>query len=292
MGKLIHLIVISVPLVAQRVPVTMDDGTTAGLTISDVQISSVDGASSSLRFSAKLESVNGWDDLSLRVWFRCAGESKPRWAWYEVGAFRAGESRNLNGIAGQDRDFGLPVCANPEFTEIGDFYSIGDAPYREAKKLRELQMADAAEAERRAAAFAAQQVELARQAEREAERRAEEKAQAAKRSVEEAARRAAIAKENARLAKMPSVVSGTSGVFVAADTACARDYAVAMNAGGIEGRKKLADLLTYQCGKIADSGFHVTVIRRQSPYAQVHIENGTLSGSVGWVSEAWLQNPR
>jgi len=98
------------------------------------------------------------------------------------------------------------------------------------------------------------------------------------------------AAEDARLAKLPSIVNQMAAVFVASDIKCSQQYQAALTlGGGLEARKKLSELVTFGCGFLADAGTHVSLISRQGTYALVHIENGAQAGNNGWVPATWVK---
>lgn len=62
-----------------------------------------------------------------------------------------------------------------------------------------------------------------------------------------------------------------------------------MKAEGLEGRKRLAELVTYKCGVVFDAPVHALVRSRESPYAQIELLEGKTQGRAGWIPEAWLK---
>ncbi len=79
------------------------------------------------------------------------------------------------------------------------------------------------------------------------------------------------------------VDSGSSVGLLAADTKCAAELKEAMSLQGLEGRKKLAELVTYKCITTYDSPIHAVEIGRDETWAQVRIIEGPASGKSGWV---------
>jgi hypothetical protein len=88
------------------------------------------------------------------------------------------------------------------------------------------------------------------------------------------------------LAQVFSRLSEDGRSFVASDPQCFSDYLAAIKAGGLEMRKKIAELITYDCGYVEDPGTYVTVLSETSDSAHVEIEHGPHKGASGWVSKS------
>ena len=124
---------------------------------------------------------------------------------------------------------------------------------------------------------------------------ADEKARAVKQAADakvQAAKQAADEKTLAALfAASPIVDSGTRVVFFGADRKCSEQFVQAIATEGIEGRKKLAELVTFGCGFTDDSRLHVKRYEVQGSSCRVIPIEGKHQGSAAWVPCAWLKGP-
>lgn len=90
--------------------------------------------------------------------------------------------------------------------------------------------------------------------------------------------------ETARLAQSPAAVG-----FLGSDSKCAQDFRDALTLGGLEQRKRLAELLQYRCGIVFDSPVHVVPAETVGDFISVLIIEGSSSGKSGWIPVAWLK---
>ena len=126
-----------------------------------------------------------------------------------------------------------------------------------------------------------------KQAEEAARRRdIKAKALAAKKKAD------AAAQEAARVAKLPRLVSGRAHAFLGSDRKCAEQFQQALTMDGLERRKRIADLLSYDCGILVDDMVHVSPIGLLvSGYRLVSVEDGNDRFKRGWVPESWIHSP-
>ncbi len=99
---------------------------------------------------------------------------------------------------------------------------------------------------------------------------------------------AAAAVRNAELAKLPSVNSVSTSVFLGSDRKCAEEFQQALSMEGLEKRKRIADLIGYGCGFLADSPVRAETIRREGDYIFVKLVDGKRQGQSGWIPSSWL----
>ncbi len=121
----------------------------------------------------------------------------------------------------------------------------------------------------------------------EKQRRADEiaKANAEKKKAADAA-----AREAARLAKLPILHSGLQAAFLGSDRKCAEQFQQALAMDGLEKRKRIADLVSYNCGNIVGDGVHVSAVGPPSGgYRQVSVEEGRDRFKHGWIPESWIK---
>lgn len=104
--------------------------------------------------------------------------------------------------------------------------------------------------------------------------------------------RAAILAEEQRLSRLPTVGRDTAPVFVGSDKKCTSEFIAAEKMEGLEKRKKIADLLAYGCGFIANPGAHVTPEHRVEDFVFITIENGPQIQKHGWIHSSWLKPPK
>ncbi|MEX2261005.1 MAG: hypothetical protein WD696_03595 [Bryobacteraceae bacterium] len=119
---------------------------------------------------------------------------------------------------------------------------------------------------------------------RTAERQRRAEAAEAKKQMEQAAR-------DAFLAKFPIIQSGGESSFIGADRQCAIEFSQALTMEGLAKRKKIAELVSFQCGFIVPAGTHVAVKEKQDGYALVVVVDGTHSTKAGWIPILWLTGP-
>jgi hypothetical protein len=98
--------------------------------------------------------------------------------------------------------------------------------------------------------------------------------------------------EAARVAKLPQLVSGRVHAFLGSDRKCAEQFQQALTMDGLEKRKRIADLLSYDCGILVDDMVHVSPIGfLVSGYRLVSVEEGNDRLKRGWVPESWVHSP-
>lgn len=128
--------------------------------------------------------------------------------------------------------------------------------------------------------------------------RAEEAAEEKRRRAEEAAKANAAKKkaaddaahESARLAKFPVLHSGLRSAFLGADKKCAEQFQQALAMDGLEKRKRITDLVSYNCGVVVDDAVHVALLGAPvGGYRLVSVEEGRDRFTHGWVPESWLK---
>lgn len=98
-----------------------------------------------------------------------------------------------------------------------------------------------------------------------------------KRASDAAATRAAF------LAKLPTLNSGTTVAFMGSDRKCAVQFQDSLRMDGLEKRKRLADLVSFGCGFLADAPVKVQVVQKEGDYTLVNLADGKLNGKGGWV---------
>jgi hypothetical protein len=107
-------------------------------------------------------------------------------------------------------------------------------------------------------------------------------------------RRAGLEADFARqraLEQLPYISTLSTAAFVAADEKCAIDYASALRIGGLDGRKRVAELVTYHCGFLVDNGTRVAIQSREGLYSVVKIVDGKSAGELGWILSRSLKFP-
>lgn len=97
------------------------------------------------------------------------------------------------------------------------------------------------------------------------------------------------AERAAIIAAKPSIQAGTATIFIGSDRKCSEQFVQAKETGGLEGRKKLAELISYGCGFVTESGIHIDKIKTESGSCQVRIANGRHAQRTGWVPCAWIK---
>jgi len=117
----------------------------------------------------------------------------------------------------------------------------------------------------------------------------EEERNAAAERARAKATQARVAARAAELAKLPLLSSGGTTAFVGADRKCAQQFQEALALDGLEKRKRIADLVTYGCGFIADSPVRVTTTPQRGEYVLITIADGNQTGRSGWVPVLWVK---
>jgi hypothetical protein len=104
-----------------------------------------------------------------------------------------------------------------------------------------------------------------------------------KRAADAAASRAAF------LSKLPTLNAGGSVAFLGSDRKCAVQFQDALAMEGLEKRKRIAELVSYQCGILVDNSVRITPGQRDGTFLVVTIADGKHQGKSGWVPIAWLK---
>lgn len=121
------------------------------------------------------------------------------------------------------------------------------------------------------------------------------RAAAAKSKAQKAAADRIIAQQKAEsdhrkyLAGFPTAQSGYTSIFVGSDRKCAQQFVEALSMEGIEKRKRLADLISYQCGFIDKPGVHMQKMSTVGGFCEVKTIDGERPGATGWVHCDWLR---
>ena len=89
----------------------------------------------------------------------------------------------------------------------------------------------------------------------------------------------------------PIVRSAFKAILIADDPECAVDYGKAVDAGGIEGRKKISDLIAHGCGFATPTGTHVETVTIKGDALLVRMVDGPHSGKTGWVLRRFMGEP-
>jgi hypothetical protein len=161
---------------------------------------------------------------------------------------------------------------------------LGRSPWGSAPR-ESVQRVEAAERAREEALQEAREEVVRKEEEAREEaasRRVAEQTAKAKQDADAKARRE-------HLAKFPILNSGTPSVFVGADRKCSEQFVQAMSMDGLEMRKRLADLVSYGCGFIEESGSQVVRARADGVYCQVRFVDGKHQGEYGWTPCSWVE---
>jgi hypothetical protein len=122
-----------------------------------------------------------------------------------------------------------------------------------------------------------------------ARKKAAHEAELRRQAAKEAAQQKQDADRRAYLAKFPTVNNGYTALFFGADRKCAVQFVEALSMEGLEKRKRLADLISYQCGFMEKIGVHVQKLQVSGDYLEVKIVDGDDAGKSGWVPSAWVK---
>ncbi len=117
---------------------------------------------------------------------------------------------------------------------------------------------------------------------------AREKAEQDRQKAQQAQQKAEQ-ERTAALAKLPALINGNESIFIGSDKRCAEQFVEATRMEGLEKRKRLADLISYQCGFIVKTGTRVVVKSRNSDFVLVEMADGENVGKSGWVAGSWLK---
>jgi hypothetical protein len=104
-----------------------------------------------------------------------------------------------------------------------------------------------------------------------------------KRNVEASSARAAA------LAKFPMLNTGTPSAFIGSDRKCAAQFQEALGMEGLEKRKRIADLVSYGCGFLAENPVRVSPGQRDGAFVFVTMMDGKQLSKNGWVPTTWLK---
>jgi len=124
--------------------------------------------------------------------------------------------------------------------------------------------------------------EKAQQAEWEAQKANAAKAAAARRAAAVKVIAEKKAAREAELAQLPKL-SGADLHFVGYDKKCVDEFLDASSMEGLAKRKRIAELISYQCGFIENDGVPVDVLAREGKHVRIRIRDGHNTGKVGWV---------
>jgi hypothetical protein len=97
------------------------------------------------------------------------------------------------------------------------------------------------------------------------------------------------AARSAALAKLPILNSGSAAAFIGSDRKCAQQFQEALGMDGLEKRKRIAELVSYGCGFLADSPVRVTSGQRDGAFVLITLADGRQQGKSGWIPVAWLR---
>jgi hypothetical protein len=86
---------------------------------------------------------------------------------------------------------------------------------------------------------------------------------------------------------LPMVSSGAKQTFVASDKKCAAQFQEAAGIEGIEGKKKLAEIILL-CGYMVDSGTKIESYQMEGEYGFVSVFESDIKG---WVPRKWIWIP-
>ena len=90
------------------------------------------------------------------------------------------------------------------------------------------------------------------------------------------------------LAKFPILNSGTPSAFIGSDRKCAAQFQEALGMEGLEKRKRIADLVSYGCGFLADNPVRVSPGQRDGAFVFVTMMDGKQVSKNGWAPTGWL----
>jgi hypothetical protein len=127
-----------------------------------------------------------------------------------------------------------------------------------------------------------------------AKRKAEEKKalqKAAALKAASAAQQAAAEERRRMLAAAPKLHNGSDLVILGADRKCLQQAIDTGSMDGLEKRKRISELISYQCIFTAPDGTPVQIKSTEAKQREVVIIDGPLSGKSGWVLESWLRIP-
>jgi hypothetical protein len=110
-----------------------------------------------------------------------------------------------------------------------------------------------------------------------------QRAASQKRAAEASSARAAA------LAKFPILNSGTPSAFIGSDRKCAAQFQEALGMEGLEKRKRIADLVSYGCGFLAENPVRVSPGQRDGAFVFVTMMDGKQLSKNGWVPTTWLK---
>jgi hypothetical protein len=98
---------------------------------------------------------------------------------------------------------------------------------------------------------------------------------------------------SAYLWSLPVLDSGTEAAFIGADQGCARDYLKALEAGGLEGRKTMRELLINACGETTARGQWIRIVEPGSEFSLVEVVGeGAGVEKKGWVPNRFIRPPK
>ena len=90
---------------------------------------------------------------------------------------------------------------------------------------------------------------------------------------------------------LPILKSDLGSVLLATDKGCAKSFGKASDAGGLEGRKALAEMVSLGCGFLIEDGNWVRVNEETPEYVLVELAEVNESQKVGWIERRFLHPP-
>ncbi len=78
-------------------------------------------------------------------------------------------------------------------------------------------------------------------------------------------------------------------VFIGADRKCSEQFVQVLSMEGLERRKRLAELLSYQCGFLEKGSLHAQKLDTNAGYCSIKFVEGEHAGSGGWVPCSWVK---
>ena len=83
--------------------------------------------------------------------------------------------------------------------------------------------------------------------------------------------------------------SGIPMAFLGSDRKCATQFQEALAMEGLEKRKRIAELVSFQCGVLVDNSVHVAPGQREGNLMVVTVGEGKYERKSGWVPVAWVK---
>ena len=89
----------------------------------------------------------------------------------------------------------------------------------------------------------------------------------------------------------PVVRSIFKAIVIGDDPECAVDYGKAVDAGGVDGRKRITEIVAHGCGFVTPTGTHVETITVKGDALRVRMLDGPHPGKEGWVLRRFMGEP-